>query len=238
MELIELWNGDTKALISREGAWLTNLSDENGDVLYPKRTLTTADGSQKVRGGSHVCLPNFGPGGETGLTQHGFGRTALWEIVQQAESRVDLSLRGGVAGYEGLVSTLTYELAPTALDMTLEVANEGEGQLRIAPAFHPYFALQAGEGEVKIDADRLNLEDLSEMQLSEGEAKELHTAKRVITIGSKGLQTWALWTDQLGNYVCVEPTLGGYTFLEPTPRETELLQPGESRQYACRISWK
>lgn len=237
MEMIELWNANTKAIISPEGAWLTNLSDDNGDILYPKRKLKASDGSQKTRGGVHVCLPNFGPGGVTELAQHGFGRTALWEVSSQTPDSVNFYLSGGAEGYEGLASTLTYALGATSLTMDLQLSNEGAVPLRVGPAFHPYFALQAGEGQVKLDDEMIDLQDLGEMQLREGVSKELQTTRRTIQIGSTGLHTWALWTDQIGTYVCVEPTFGGYTFLDAEPRAGELLQPDETRSYDCTISW-
>lgn len=235
---IELWHGNTKALISPEGAWLTNLSDENGDILFPKRQLTAPDGSVKIRGGSHVCLPNFGPGGESGLPQHGFGRTEVWEVVAQTEGRATLRLVGGAEGYQGLVSTLSYALGDRSLDMQLELHNTGESTLRVAPAFHPYFALAADEEMVRIDDTKVKLESLADMQLSESTTKkQLATLRRTIRLESPQLTKWAQWTDQLGKYVCVEPTLDGYAFLQDTPAAAEQLAPNETVAYAFRITW-
>lgn len=238
MDIIELWHNDTKALISPEGAWITNLSDENGDVLFPRRQLTADDGSVKIRGGSHVCLPQFGPGGETELPQHGFGRTSLWEVKEQTEKSVQLTLQGGTDGYELLTVTLAYTLDDHSLTMRLDAMNTGQAPLRVAPAFHPYFALQASEQQVRVDDQTVDLVDLHDMQQQQGATKDLHTQKRRFLISSDQLQEWALWTDQLGSYVCVEPTLGGYMFLQSTPRGEELLQPAETKTYECRISWR
>jgi len=237
MDIIELWNNDTKALISPGGAWLTNLSDANGDILFPRRQLSAEDGSMKTRGGSHVCLPNFGPGGETGLPQHGFGRTSLWEVEKQTPESATFTLQGGAPGYEALFSTLVYTLGSGSLAMELSVTNDGSQPLRVAPAFHPYFALQADEQQVRVDGQTADLVDLHEPQQQSGKDRELRTRKRLIRISSDQLQTWALWTDQLGNYVCVEPTHGGFTFLDQTPADDEMLQSGEKKRYNCQISW-
>lgn len=234
---IELFKGETKAIIDPQGAWLTNLSDQRGDILFPKRTLQAPDGSKKVRGGSHVCLPNFGPGGESGLPQHGFGRVKLWEVSDRDDTSATLLLEKGEGIYEALGSTLTYELHTNQLTMTLEVANGGQQPLRVAPAFHPYIAVPRGTKEVMIDDESVELDELSEAQFVTAERQGVVTAQRVVTLESKRLTTWARWTDQLGSYVCVEPTLGGFTFLQETPDADELLDVGEVKTYQAVISW-
>lgn len=237
MDIVELWNGTTKALIDPQGAWLTNLSDERGDILFPKRQLTALDGSKKTRGGCHVCLPNFGPGGDSGLPQHGFGRLAVWDMVAQAENKVTLRLNGGAKGYEALQSTLTYELADASMKITLELLNNGQGELRVGPAFHPYFALQSDESHVKVDGQRMDLDDLAGTIFEQGETKELSTARRHLRLKSTELPTWAIWTDRLSQYICVEPTLGGYTFLAEETN-SELLQSDTLASYQFTVSWQ
>ena len=91
---IELYNGATKAIISTKGGYVTNLANDEGDILFPKRTLKDAEGNEKTRGGSHACLPNFGPGGASGLEQHGYGRTSDWRVVERSETRVELLCEG------------------------------------------------------------------------------------------------------------------------------------------------
>lgn len=233
---IEIYSSDLKAIVSREGAWLTNLSDDNGDILFPKRKLTAADGSSKARGGCHVCLPNFGPGGDSGLAQHGFGRTSAWEVANQTDNSVSLLLKGGAEGYEALESQLTYTVADGSLTLRLELKNTGDVPLRVAPGFHPYFILQSGEGQVIVDDTKHNLDDLADTLYEEGESKKLITTNRTINLTSENLPTWAIWTDQLSNYVCVEPTHAGNAFLNKKPAENELLQPGANKTYTCIIS--
>src|SRR5688572_18264108 len=115
---IELWNGSAKAIIDPRGAWLTNLSDDHGDVLFPKRRLKAPDGTIKDRGGCHVCLPNFGPGGSSGLPQHGFGREMVWTTSEQFDNSVVFSLSSGRDGYENLSSVLRYRLDEGSLSIT------------------------------------------------------------------------------------------------------------------------
>lgn len=237
MDSIELWNGSTKALVDPLGAWLTNLSDDNGDVLFPRRQLQAGDGSKKTRGGCHVCLPNFGPGGESSLPQHGFGRTALWDIVDQSKSTVTVRLVGGATSYEALESVLTYDLGVASIRMTLGLTNTGDMALRIAPAFHPYFVLGNEEGQVQIDEQRHDLDDLAGTLFEGGTEKKIVTQRRTFAVKSTGLSTWALWTDRLGSYVCVEPTFDGNAFVNGQPAAGELLAPGHEATYSMTISW-
>ena len=233
MEL-ELRSGPLKAIIDPQGAWVTNVSDEKGDVLFPRRKLKAADGTEKVRGGCHVCLPNFGPGGASGQPQHGFGRQQLWEVIDRTDSSALLELNDN-DGYAGLYAVLAYQLGENKMVMTLELTNNSNRELRVAPAFHPYFALT--EGEVKIDSETQELDELQDTKFIEGDHRELELPNRRISLSSSELPVWALWTDRLGNYVCVEPTRAGYSFLNETPDQRELLGAGETKTYVLTIAW-
>lgn len=237
MDTIELWNGTTKALIDPIGAWLTNLSDDNGAVLYPKRTLVNESGERKQRGGCHVCLPNFGPGGASGQPQHGFGREMIWNIVEAQSAFATLELVGGAAGYEQLVSRLSYTLNPRSLEVLLHLNNTGEAPLRVAPGFHPYFVLNDDEEEVTLNSQSYLTDDLAGTELfPDVREMRLSLRRHAITISSDNLSTWAFWTDKLAEYVCVEPTFGGNTFLHEAS-EKEWLAPGEERTFAMTIQW-
>lgn len=233
---VELVHDTTKAIIDPQGAYLTNLSDDNGDLFYPKRNLRTEMGGTKLRGGCHICLPNFGPGGNSSQPQHGFGRTSLWEVTDKTESGIILTLAEGEGEYKDMTTVLTYQLADTMIMMTCEVTNNGTEPLRVAPAFHPYFSL-TGEDEVEIDGQKEPLDGLAEAQFMNGDNHKLTTASRTFAMTSTNLPVWAKWTDQLGKYVCVEPSQGGFTFLEDTPKPDELLAAGESKTYTVSITW-
>lgn len=114
--------------VEPDGALLTSYTRAGQDVLMPRQQL---DGSW--RGGCHVCMPNFGPGGESGLAQHGFGRTSTWQVSQQTDSMVALTLQVDEASYRGLTFTITYQLAPTGLAMVLTATNGAHAPVRLAP---------------------------------------------------------------------------------------------------------
>jgi galactose mutarotase-like enzyme len=234
---IELWNGDVKAIIDPKGAWLTNLSDQNGDILFPRRSLKSPDGSIKIRGGSHVCLPNFGPDSTGDQPQHGFARTVVWRVEQRTASSVTLALLGGKGSYAALFAWLTYELLPAGLLMMLRVGNRGQAPIRCAPAFHPYFALGHTEDRIQMDGEIYKKDDLNETLFVYGYEHSLVTQSRIYELGSEGLPLWAQWTDGLASYVCFEPTLAGNRFLQQKALEEELLAVGQSRQYTMRMQW-
>ena len=230
---ITLHTGTTTATITTSGAYITSLTDERGDVFYPLQQLTTSDGAHKTRGGCHVCLPNFGPGGASGLAQHGFGRTSQWQVVEHTSDRVELVLQGSDA-YAGLESRLVYIVAEHQLAMQLTLANVGEDELLVAPAFHPYFAY---DGVPVLDGQSLSdLAPLAETIFVDGPTRQLATGRRTITLQSEGLPRWAVWTDGLGPYLCIEPTHSGTSFAD-SPSRTTVLVPGQTARYGVRVGW-
>lgn len=236
MDTVELASGANRAIVTRHGAWLMSLADEHGDIVFPKQWIEAGSG-KRARGGSHVCLPNFGPGGGTGLAQHGFGRTATWNVTERGVASVTMQLIGGVSDYGSLVSNLTYTLAEKSLSMKLTVTNNGNAPLRIAPGFHPYFALTTGEAQVTVDDELYELSALAGTVFVEGSRKQLTTRLRRITLSAENLTTWAIWTDKAGQYVCVEPTFAGNAFLNMDTDEDETLRTGLSKTYKLTINW-
>lgn len=230
---IELYSGDTKAIISTQGGYVTNLSDSYGDVLFPKRLLQTKEGQEKLRGGSHVCLPNFGPGGDSGQDQHGYGRVSEW-IVEASDPTSAVLKHAGTGAYEGLVAELRYQVEEQELTSELILTNESEVPLRVAPAFHPYFAYK---GDIEIDGEKKPLlDDFSEAVFVDGSKHIVRTGTRLLTLLSENLPCWAQWTDQLGNYICVEPSQSGFAFSEDISRADEL-EPGETKTYRFVMGW-
>lgn len=231
---IELFTGSTKAIISTKGGYVTNLADNLGDIFFPKRVLKTPEGDEKTRGGCHVCLPNFGPGGESGLDQHGFGRTSNWRIVSQTETAVELVL-DGQGEYANMESSLRYEVQETAFNMVLTLKNMGESPLNVSPGFHPYF-FHAGRPITLNDERMIDLAELAGTKFINTKRQSLSIGDRQLTLTSQELKTWAVWTDKLGDYICVEPTQGGNAFAEDIGRADTLVQ-GEDKRYQFTLSW-
>lgn len=231
--IIELRHGDKKAVADTNGGYLINYADENGDIIYPKRVFTTESGEQKNRGGCHVCLPNFGPGGDSGLDQHGYGRSSEWNIAESSDNQVVFSL-DGQGSYADMPATLRYVLGDAGLAMELKLTNNSASQLPTGPAFHPYFI--TGDHLV-VDGEAFDMTAYNDMLLSdEMDEKILNTNRRTIMLKSTNLPVWAQWSDRLGEYFCVEPTYGGYTFDAQNHRRTDTLQVGESKIYKLEVN--
>lgn len=230
----QLYNGETKATVSSKGGYVTNLANGNGDILFPKRTLKNTAGEDKTRGGCHVCMPNFGPDGGTGLGQHGYGRNSEWTLVSNEDTSVTLAL-AGQGDYADLRATLHYELAANEFTSTLTLRNGGQKPLPVSPAFHPYFNL----GGQKPELDGETHEDLAEFEgtlFIDGDSRLLGVANRTLSLTSINLARWAIWTDQLGDYFCVEPTQAGYAFAEDISRG-DVLEQNQEKTYNYTIKW-
>ncbi len=235
--MITLTHSAAHAVINPDGgAWLGELGVGSEQILFPRSDLKNADGELKARGGMHVCLPNFGPGGESGLAQHGFGRTSAWMVVTQEESTAVLSLESTGQGYAGLFAILTYRLESSSLLTELALTNRGSETMRVAPGFHPYFAVDPSEKKVFVNGTRYELSEIEGTEYIEANSAELVAGNQRVVLTPENLTTWAIWTDQLGPYVCVEPTFGGNRFLEPESPD-EQLAPGETKTYSLRIEW-
>lgn len=234
--MINLAHGSAYASINPNGAWVESLEDENGVIFYPRTELRSESGERKSRGGMHVCLPNFGPGGASGLDQHGFGRTLNWEVVSADKSSSTLELRNPNTRYQGLVATLNYVLLDRSLTVTLTTENNGATTMRIAPGFHPYFYIDESDTAISVNETVYDLDSLAGTEFIEADEITIRTPARQISISQTQLSCWALWTDRLSNYVCVEPTYGGNMFLNE-PKQDELLESGKQKEYGCNISW-
>lgn len=231
---IQLRARTTVATISTEGGYVTSLADHRGDIFYPKRKHLTPSGVQKARGGCHVCLPNFGPGGASGLAQHGFGRTSEWQVDEQSSAGVTLRLTG-VSLYEALDAVLVYQLQAQQFTMRLILHNSGDVPLLVAPAFHPYFAV--GAVVPVLDGQTLHdLAPLADTLFVDGARRELVAHDRHITLRSTNLSRWAVWTDQRGPYLCVEPTYHGNVFAEDMAHADQIA-PGQRTMYELCIQW-
>ncbi len=234
--MIELRQDDTLCRIAKDGAYIYELTEGTRHVLFPYAVLTDAEGNSKRRGGSHICLPNFGdPGNVPDLVQHGFGRDLPWDVITQSDAAVTLGLQG-FGAYQGLEARLTYRLEAQALTTELTLRNTGETELQLAPGFHPYFPTTAGETEVTVDGETFALAKIIGTEFRDN-VRELETADLRVTFETDNLSRFAIWTDQVGNYVCVEPTHVLNSFLVD-PEESLRLAPGAEATFSYKKAWE
>ncbi len=232
---IVIKNNESMASINPLGAYLEEVKEGRENILFPFTLIPDAAGDVKKRGGSHVCLPNFGaPGAFTDLSQHGYGRVKSWTVSEQEEDRLRLEL-DGEGRYKDLHSVLIYEIGSKELTTSLELINNGNENLEIAPGFHPYFPTPPAAETIVVNDEELRLDSLSGT-LYRDHVKRLTLGEREIRFETDYLHRFAIWTDQLGDYVCVEPTYAINSF-DKKPEDNYLLEPSESMRFSFTIYW-
>ncbi len=234
--MISLKSKSTRATINPDGGWVEALTSKKEPILFAKTVLASDSGDQKTRGGMHVCLPNFGPGGDSGLAQHGFGRTMPWKVIGHNRSSVTMSLQGLPPRYGQLVATLSYTVAKQGFEAKLTIRNTGGTSFRVAPGFHPYFSIDESDNAVSVNDATYELANLAGTEFIGTQSVVLQTSTKRIQLDQQNLSLWAVWSDRLANYVCVEPTYGGYRFLN-APMPDEYILPNTEKIFSCTISW-
>ena len=137
MSEIILRNHSASMQINTLGAYVDNLVLHGREVLFPKTSVQVGTDT-KLRGGMHVCLPQFGPDSKNHLAQHGFGRTSTWQVRYQNESDVGLRLISTAKGYENVEWLLDYSLPnENEAVATLTVCNYGDAPVRTSPGSIP-----------------------------------------------------------------------------------------------------
>lgn len=197
MPEIILRNHSASMQINTLGAYVDNLVLHGREVLFPKTSVQVGTDT-KLRGGMHVCLPQFGPDSKNHLAQHGFGRTSTWQIRYQNESDVGLRLISTAKGYENVEWLLDYSLPnENEAVATLTVCNYGDAPVRTSPGFHPYFpavGTQFDFNGAPYDADYIAH---TEFVASPSDTHVAFDGLK-LDIRTQNLPVYALWSDRNG----------------------------------------
>ena len=216
--------------VNPEGGYVERYVSSGRDILF----YELIDGKRR---GTHVCVPNFGPD-ETGqLAQHGFGRAITWQAEQSDDESVLLTYRHVKDdAWKGLFLSLEYRLFAGGLCMMLECRNESLQAQRIAPGFHPYFKVCENNTRLNVESESFDIALLGETQYRNygDHSVKILIGSQQLTIQSRQLPLYALWSAHADKYVCIEPTLGGNRFLA-LARSDEWLASGETRIFECTI---
>ena len=233
MSEIILRNHSASMQINTLGAYVDNLVLYGREVLFPKTTVQVGTDT-KLRGGMHVCLPQFGPDSKNHLAQHGFGRTSTWEIRYQNESDVGLRLISTAKGYENVEWLLDYSLPnENEAVATLTVCNYGDAPVRTSPGFHPYFpavGTQFDFNGAPYDADYIAH---TEFVASPSDTHVAFDGLK-LDIRTQNLPVYARWSDRNGQYTCAEPTAEGNAFLSPA-RGGQFVSGHGKKHYGMKI---
>lgn len=202
--IINIKSDELQLEVDTLGAYQNKFTKNGENLYYPKSNLEK-EGKNKLRGGSHVCLPHFGVSEKVNQPNHGFARETEWDIVEKVENKITLVLNEDVEGYENMKAYLTYELEGNRFTTILKVENNGEKPFTISPAFHPYFEFTSQE-EVLIDGKPVEFNEELDNSLFEGNIKKLETGRFNISFEEERMPKYVVWSDQIDNYICVEPT--------------------------------
>lgn len=218
--------------ILTDGAYISILELGGQTILFPRTTLYL-NGTKKLRGGMHVCLPQFGPAANTDLTHHGFGRASKWLVSQHNQTHAILTLSSLHSSYQHITWQLDYSL-PNEYEarFRLNAVNHGTESVRIAPGFHPYFPAQFSPfqlGSIHYDS-----QVLADPIFVSATPNAIFDNKLHLSLEQENLPIYALWSDRADAYTCIEPTAAGDALLSPVT-EQQWLHANESKSYTLRI---
>lgn len=226
-----LKSNNLELVIDSEGAYVDSLKYNGVEILFTKSNILE-NGSMKVRGGSHLCFPHFGPSGKVNLPQHGFARQENWEIVNVKENEILLKLENSYEDWKDIVATLVYKIENNTFSSNLLVENNGSEAKYVSPGFHPYFAYENAD-EIKINDNVFELkEDLVNSYFMD-EVKTFETSNYKINFETFNLDKFILWTSFSDKFLCVEPSFN-FAALE-NGNELYKIEGGKSMEFNYKI---
>lgn len=205
-------NNNLRAQINEEGAYVEKFTYKDKNIFFDKKSLPLGD-SYKIRGGMHVCAPNFSDDKLLNeLPSHGFGRDKRWEVKDYGKDYLKLELTG-LGSYDKVSFEISYKVLEDGLRTKLTIENKGEGKVPLASAFHPYFATSFED--LSLRDYKIEKKDLPDSIFISADSMFFTMANREVEIkGIENIGTFTLWSDFLDDYICIEPTYNGKSFLD------------------------
>jgi galactose mutarotase-like enzyme len=262
--------GSSAEIIPSRGAIVTRFQVGAESIFYLEEE-TLLDAAKNVRGGNPILFPSpgrlagdrFSRGGRLGaLPQHGFARTAAWQVVgRRTDDAAALTLRleHHAPGFPWASRVdLEVALAGATLTFTHTVTNLDEEPLPFAFGFHPYFRVpDAAKGRAKVrtkatrawdnvakrevalpqGVDLLPTEvDLHLLDHGSSEARlTVPDQLELVVAASPEYTRWVVWTLAGRDFVCLEPWTAPADALNTGEGLIELA-PGASRTMWVSIS--
>lgn len=224
---------EINCIINTNGGYVERLADNNKEIIYEEYKYISKEGKEKSRGGIFACVPNFGVDEITHENKHGYGREKDWGVIKKTSDSVVMEL-DGEREYEKLKSYLSYRVLKNSLEADLILENNGEEILNVAPAFHPYFKTY---GQILIEDKIYSEKELASTVFINQSKMNFTNGDKEFSIETNNINTFALWTDNLDKYFCVEPTFNGTSFSDKINKPYKL-KPGEKFEINMVISWK
>ncbi len=228
---IELRYGDTQAFVSLDGAYVTAFKVGGKDIFYPDGMIKI-NGQEKRRGGIPILFP--WAGFLKDYLQHGFARDMKWEEVSTGDelvsSKVLLKLEANDKTKEifpyNFEINLEVSLKENSLFYKLNVLNNDNKDMPVAPGFHPYFRVPEDRfKDIETNIKDFNPENYKLTETLFFPLKDLKVS--IPEVGNLKIEyedaferkqsKLAVWTDKLDSegdsYICFEPwvtDLGGF----------------------------
>ncbi|WP_099203664.1 hypothetical protein [Miniphocaeibacter massiliensis] len=220
--------------VSPKGGMINSLNYNGENILYPI-SLIEKKGMKKIRGGNFSCIPNFGVDEITNLNNHGYGRDLEWKVDFKNKEEINLYVRG-IGDYKKLDTYLSYKLENNQFIMKLKFSNQGNKDIFIAPGFHPYFSSK--DNFLLVEDRKYSKEELEKSVFIEKNYIEFETEKFKFSYTSEDFTTYVIWSDFLGDYVCVEPTYNGTSFKTGYKNKPYNLKSKEEIEFKIALNWE
>ncbi|KQY54943.1 D-hexose-6-phosphate mutarotase [Lysobacter sp. Root494] len=157
---IRLSHESASTLIALHGAHVLSWTpaDQRERLFLSERARF--DGNSAIRGGVPVIFPQFSERG-TGM-RHGFARVLSWRFIGVENEHATFELRNDERTAHWphtFIARLLVSLSATALELTLEVENTGDGTFDFTAALHTYLRVDALEGAAVAGLQGCDYED-------------------------------------------------------------------------------
>ena len=146
---IEIKNSSAEAKIALQGAHIFHYKRENQEPLLWLSEISDFEYGKSIRGGIPICWPWFGMNRDKNLPQHGFARTAMWELISSDEvDRKTTSLILKLTYSDETLKMFPYKfelelhvIISDKLTLELKTTNIDSKPFIITQAFHTYFSV-------------------------------------------------------------------------------------------------
>lgn len=229
---ITLENSISHVEINSSGAYIDTFEVKGKSIFFPKVMVKIGD-QLKVRGGMHLCAPNFGEDKILySLENHGFARDLNWQFIDYGEDFAKLSL-DGIGLYEGIKFIIDYKLSHTNLFAKLLIENNSNKQVLLAPGFHPYF--YAEHKAIFINNKKIDKNQLPNSIIDNSFKESFVTnGNKIFIEGLKNINEFVFWSDFKGDYLCIEPTYKSIAFKDDNGGAYRL-KPGKKFEQSINI---
>ena len=244
-----LRDGEYSAQASHQGGGI-NLYQHRGRFILGPARVVEVERELKVRGGTHWCLPQFGPDQRVGTVdrqpRHGFLREMPLHLFASGEAFAKFEGKACVDPYDHdrhLRIETEVEVLGRGLNLSLCVWNRMEKAYPILPALHPFFAVPMGGSTLRLGSEEISHKEVPSKAriISKLEGKLgilLHGVGFVEIRCSPTPTNVAVWSDNPKQYVCIEPLFASDGSYGKEAPEGLWLKPGEMQKWAVNFHFK